>query len=397
MFEQKKNLNVLFLIFAFLIIFGIGFFVGKGQVVCRVCPPEQVDFSLFWETWNKLSQQYVDSSKVDTQKMIYGAISGMVSSVGDPYTTFFPPPAAKQFLDDVTGKFEGIGVEVGIKNGQLQVVSPLEGTPGQKAGLRAGDVIVKIGDKLTSDMTVEDAVNQIKGPKGTEVKLTIARAGWDSPKEFSIKRDLINVPSLKWDLISKNNSSEKNVAYIRIFQFSENAGTDFANAANEILKSPAKEIVLDLRDNPGGYLEVAQDIAGWFLERGQIVTSEDFNGKRTNVVSKTEGNSKLLKYPLVVLINQGSASASEILSAALRDNRGAKLVGVTSFGKGSVQELENLSGKSSIKITVAHWLTPKGNQINGVGLTPDVKSEMTEDDYKNGKDPQLEKALEILN
>jgi carboxyl-terminal processing protease len=274
----------------------------------------------------------------------------------------------------------------------------LEGTPAKKAGLRAGDKIIKVGDKLTTDLSLEEAVKLIKGPKGTEVKLTISREGWQETKEFTIKRDVISIPSLKWELISKDkgNEQKKDIAYIKIYQFSDKTSLDFRKTANEILRSPAKKIILDLRDNPGGYLEVAQEIAGWFLERGQIVTAEDFNKKKETIYFKAEGNSRLLNYPIVVIVNQGTASASEILAAALRDNRGVKIVGETSFGKGSVQELENLSKKSSLKITVANWLTPKGRQINSIGLEPDVKVEMTDEDYEQNRDPQLEKALEIL-
>jgi carboxyl-terminal processing protease len=395
---EKKNLNYIFLVFAFLFIFGIGFLAGKNQAVCRVCAPEQVDFSLFWEAWNKLSEKYVNPEKLNQEKMIYGAISGMVNSLGDAYTTFFPPPEAQRFLEEVSGQFEGIGIEIGIKKGQVQVISPLEGTQAKRAGLRAGDIIIKVDDKIIADLAIEEVIKLIKGPKGTEVKLTMARDGWTENKDFKIKRDVIKIPSLKWELISENGESEqnKNIAYIKIFQFSEKASLDFSKAANEILRSGAEKIVLDLRDNPGGYLEVAQEIAGWFLERGQIVTSEDFNKKKETIYFKAEGNSRLLNYPVVIIINQGTASASEILAAALRDNKGVKITGTTSFGKGSVQELEYLAKKSSLKITVANWLTPKGSQINSVGLEPDVKVEMTENDYEAQKDPQLEKALEIL-
>lgn len=394
----KRNLNYIFLVFAFLIIFGIGFWVGKLETTCRVCAPEEVNLSLFWEAWNKLFEKYVEPKKLDTEKMIYGAISGMVDSLDDPYTIFLPPQETQKFLEEVSGQFQGIGIEIGVKKGQLQVISPLEGTPAKKAGLRAGDKIIKVDDKLTANLSIEEAVKLIKGPKGTEVVLTIAREGWQDTKEFKIKRDIINVPSLKWELISKNKQAKepKDIAHIKIYQFSEKAGFEFRKAANEILRSPAKKIILDLRNNPGGYLEVAQEIAGWFLERGEIVTSEDFNNKKETIYFKAKGNSRLLNYPLVVIINQGTASASEILAAALRDNRGVKIIGEKSFGKGSVQELENLSKKSSLKITVANWLTPKGSQINGLGLEPDVKVEMTDEDYEQDRDPQLDKALEIL-
>lgn len=387
---KKNNYKLILLSFLFIAIFSVGFFAGKYQVQCRVCAPEQVNMSLFWEAWNKLSEKYVNPAKLDTQKMIYGAISGMVSSIGDPYTSFFEPAETKSFIEDVSGQFEGIGVEVGIKNNQLQVISPIEGSPAKKAGLKAGDKIIKVDDFLTANLSVEEAVKKIKGKKGTEVTLTISRDGLEKTMEITIRRDVIIVPSLKWEL------KENNIAYIRIYQFSEKTGIDFSKTANEILRSSTEKIVLDLRGNPGGYLEVAQDIAGWFLEKGQIVAIEDFKNKKERIYLKAEGNSKLLKYPTVILMDQGSASASEILASALADNRKIKLVGETSFGKGSVQELQDLSGKSSLKITIANWLTPKENLITDKGIEPDFKVEVTDKDIELNIDRQLDKAIEIL-
>jgi carboxyl-terminal processing protease len=290
----------------------------------------------------------------------------------------------------VSGRFEGIGAEIGERKGQIQIIAPLEGTPAQKAGLRAGDKIIKINETLTTDLSVDEAVDLIRGPKGTEVTLSIFREGWNSPKEIKIKRAIIEVPSIKWEL------KDSDIAYIKLSQFSQNADTDFQNAAIEIIRSPAKKIILDLRNNPGGYLEISKEIGGWFLEKNQTVVIEDFQKSGDKKYYNAEGNSKLLTYPIVVLINKGSASASEILAAALRDNRGVKLIGETSYGKGSVQELEKLRGGSTIKITVAKWLTPKGNLIDGVGLEPDIKVEMTDKDYDEDKDPQLDKALEMI-
>jgi len=390
--QIKRKIVIVFLIL-FLVAAGFagGFFFGKFQVTCPVCQPEQVDFSLFWESWKVLEEKFVDHSKLDVQKMIYGAVSGMVKSLGDPYTIFLNPEETKKFREDVRGTFEGIGAEIGIKKGQLLIIAPLEGTPAQRAGLRSGDKILKINDISSTDLTIEEAVTLIRGLKGTEVILTIFREGWDKSKEIKIIRDTILVPSLKWEL--KN----QDIAYIKIYQFSEKASLDFMLAAIEILNSPTKKIILDLRDNPGGYLEVAQDIAGWFLERGDIVAIEDFGSKHEKKEYKAEGPSRFLEYPVVILINQGSASGSEILAGALRDNRQIKLIGEKSFGKGSVQELEELREGSSLKITVAKWLTPKGDTITDKGLETDIKVEMTEEDYEQDKDPQLDKAIEIIN
>lgn len=393
----KRKIIFVFLISFLLIIlisgvFLVGFLLGNytGESQCKICPAEDIDFSLFWETYYKLQEKFVNPEKIDPNKIIYGAISGMVKSLEDPYTVFFSPEETKRFVEDTKGIFEGIGIEIGIRKGQLQVIAPLEGTPAQKAGLRAGDEIIKVNDTITSDLTIEEAINLIRGPKGTEVTLTIFRQEWTKTKEVKIVRDVIRAPSLKWEI--KNND----IAYLKLYQFSESAGSDFNEAAIEILKSPAKKIILDLRNNPGGFLEVAQDIAGWFLEKGQIVIIEDFGAKQEKKEYKAKGNAKFLSYPTVILINQGSASGAEILAGALRDNRNIKLIGEKSFGKGSVQELEKLREESSLKITVAKWLTPKGQLIADVGLEPDIKVEMTEEDYEQERDPQLDKALEVI-
>ena len=388
--KLKKFLTSFFLVFAILTSFGLGNYFGKSQ--CKICPPEEIDFSLFWEAYHKLQDNFVDKGKFDNQKILYGAISGMVKSLGDPYTVFFSPEENKRFEEDVKGVFEGVGMEVGIKKGQLQVIAPLEGTPAQRAGLRPGDKIIKINDTETSNLTIDEAVNLIRGPKGTQVTLTIFREEWEKTKEIKIVRDVIEVPSLKWEI--KEIDGQK-IAYIQLYQFSENASFDFRKAAIEILTSPAQRIILDLRNNPGGYLEVAQDITGWFLEKGKIVVIEDF-GQGNEQEYKAQGPGTFSDYKIMILINQGSASASEILAGALRDNRGILLIGEKSFGKGSVQELEELKEGSSLKITVAKWLTPKGQLITDVGLEPDIKAEMTEEDYEQDKDPQLDKAIEII-
>ena len=277
----------------------------------------------------------------------------------------------------------------------MQVIAPLEDTPAKEAGLLAGDKILQIDGKSTIDMTIDDAVNLIRGPKGSKVTLTIAREGLDAPKDVEITRNVINVPSLRWEL--KDIADNKKMAYIKIHQFSENAGFDFSVAAREILDSPAQGIILDLRNNPGGYLEVSQDIAGWFLKQGDVVTIEDYGGKQDQELYKAFGSSKLIDYPIVVIMNQGTASASEILAGALRDNRGVQLIGEKSFGKGSVQELSDLRGGSFLKVTVAHWLTPKGDLIDDEGLEPDVAVEISPEDINSGNDPQLSKAIEILS
>lgn len=396
---MKRKFIVFFFVLIILGAFGLGFYFGKIQILptpptgiinTELGQPEKIDFSLFWEAWRVLEKNYIDSEKIDYRKMLYGAISGLVDSLKDPYTVFLPPEDAKIFKEDVSGEFQGVGMEIGMKNGELTVIAPLEGTPADRAGLRAGDKIIKIDDLFTRGIIIDEAVKLIRGPRGTEVVLTIFREGWSETKEFKIVREIIEIPSIKWEVLASN----ENIAYIKIYHFSEAARSAFWQAATEILNSRAQKIILDLRNNPGGYLEVAQDIAGWFLEKGQIVTIEDFGGKEEKKEYKSKGPSQLLSYPLVILINGGSASGSEILAGALQDNRGIKLIGEKSFGKGSVQELKELK-EGSMKITIARWLTPKGNLITDKGLEPDIIVKITEEDYNEGRDPQLDKAIEI--
>ena len=370
--------------------FSFGFWAGKLQAICPFCAPGDVDLSLFWQAYYKLQEKFVSPEKIDQQKIIYGAISGMVKTLGDPYTVFLNPEEAQKFEQELSGFFEGIGMEIGIKKDQLTIVSPVEGTPAQQAGLRAGDKILKINNKDTFDLSIEEAVTLIRGPKGTEVILTILRNGWDKPKEFKITRDIIKIPTLEWKLI------DNDIAYLHIYQFNQVLTSDFIKAAVEILNSPAKKIIIDLRNNPGGYLDVSVDVAGWFLEKNNVVAIEDFGANKDQTIYKNERRGDFSQYPIVVLINQGTASASEIMAGALKDNRNIKLIGEKSFGKGSVQEMVDLRGGSEIKITIAKWLTPKGTSISDTGLEPDVKIERTEKDYEENKDPQLEKAIEIV-
>ncbi len=387
----KKIFCPIVLIVCFVAVFGLGIWVGVAKIAYHVPQPGTIDFSLFWDAYNKLEQNFIDPSKIADQKIIYGAIEGMTNSLGDPYTDFFDPDQAQRFQQDLSGSFDGIGVEVGMKKDLLTVIAPLKGTPGEQAGLKSGDIIVKIDGQDTGNMTIGDAVGLIRGQKETSVTLTILRDDWTQTKDIEIVRDTIKVPSMDWSL--KNGD----VAYIQIYQFDETLPSDFSAAALKILQSPAKKIILDLRDDPGGYLSAAQEIAGWFLQKGQTVTIEDFGKGKEQQIYKTEGSANLANYPIVVLINQGSASASEILAGALRDDRGVQLIGTKSFGKGCVQEVINLRGGSFLKITIANWLTPKGGSISEVGLTPDVKIDITDQDIQSQKDPQLDKALEIVN
>lgn len=359
--------------------------------------PQDVDFSLFWKAWNTLDDKYVDDSKIDYQKMLYGAISGMVNSLGDPYTVFFEPVTSKKFQEEIKGSFGGVGIEVGKKNDVLTVIAPLKDTPAFKAGIQSGDRIVKIDGKPTAGMAIDDAVNMIRGKKGTKVTLTILNAKNES-KDFVLIRDTISVPTVEWKLLDSNG---KKVAYMHIYAFNENVDSEFKKATEEILKSNAQALIVDLRNNPGGLLDSAINLAGSFVEKGQPVVSEIFgNGLKNEFPSR--GNAALKKYPAVLLVNGGSASASEILAGALHDNLKLKLIGEKTYGKGSVQELDGLGDGSSLKVTIAKWYTPSGVSISEKGIEPDIKVELTDDQKKDmilgdpEKDLQLQKALEVL-
>jgi len=317
-----------------------------------------------------------------TERMIHGAIQGMVESLKDPYTSFFNPEKTKRFIDDADGKFDGIGIEITSGDRWIQVVSPLKETPAEKAGILPGDSIVKINEFETIGMSSEEAANLIRGEKGTDVTLYVVRdfSIESKPKEFIITRDTIQVPSISWNII------DDKIAMINLYHFNKNSYLEFKEIALDIIKSSVKGIVLDLRNNPGGYLDVSKEIGGLFLEEGSIFVIE--SSTKGQNPETPNGTGRLSEYPIIILMNKGSASASEILAGALRDNRSIKIVGQTSFGKGSIQRLRRLSDGSSIKITVAQWLTPSEKNITGKGLIPDIEI----DDF----DLQTEKAIELI-
>ena len=363
--------------------------------------PDYVDFSLFWDTWNSLHNKYVDEEKLDTKKLLYGAIQGMVDSIGDPYTVFFEPPESKKFQEEISGSFGGVGIEIGKREGVLTVIAPIKDTPAYKAGLKAGDKILRVDNEPTADLSIEEVVNLIRGKRGTPVVLTISSNSTNT-RDIEIIRDTIKIPVIEWTMLE---SGEKKVAYLKVFTFNQNVDSEFQKAAQEILKSEAERLIVDFRNNPGGLLDSAINIAGWFLDKDQIVTVEAFrDGSRNEFRSK--GNGSLKVYPTVLLINGGSASASEIVAGALHDNKGVRLVGEKTFGKGSVQELEKFKDGSSLKVTVAKWLTPNGISISDTGIEPDIKVELPKEEIEKeefefelgtpGKDPQLDKALEII-
>lgn len=357
-------------------------------IINKKSQEDTIDFSLFWKVWEILKDKYVDKTKLDAHELFYGAIDGMLAATGDPYTTFFSPKENQAFNEEISGTFEGIGAEMAMKDDVITIVAPLEGAPAEKAGLLAGDKIVKIDDVISSNYSLDEAVKHIRGPKGTTVKLTIFREGEEETRDVVVKRDEILVKSVRMEM------KEGNIAYIRVNRFGEDTKRGFQDAVRQSLTQKVGGLIVDLRNNPGGFLETAIDMGSLMLPSGKVVViEEDGQGKRKELTAR--GGDVLSHVPTVVLINEGSASASEILAGALRDNRdNVVLVGKKSFGKGSVQELIPVSKDTSVKVTVARWLTPSGKQIHKVGISPDVEVGMTIDDRNNKRDPQLDKAME---
>lgn len=353
-----------------------------------------VDFNLFWKVWDTIDSSYYDKTKIDVSKMVYGAISGMVSGLGDPYTAFLPPEENKVVEEDLSGSFQGIGIQIGFKGKNLAVIAPLPKSPAERAGIKSGDLIVGIIDTdkkievSTQGMNLNDAVKIIRGKAGSKVTLVLLRG--DSSESFKkeIVRESIDVPSVSVAYINDN------IAHIKLSKFGADTNTEWQKIVSEVTnhKPQITSIVLDLRNNPGGYMQSAVDIAGEFMKKGSLVVVEDkgLNGK---IEYRTDREGKLLKIKTVVLVNGGSASASEILSGALSENLGFKLIGDKTFGKGTIQEPLQLEKGSSLHITIAKWLTPKENWVHGKGIEPDVKVEDKDDTVE---DEQLSTAISEL-
>ncbi|MEO5928282.1 MAG: S41 family peptidase [Patescibacteria group bacterium] len=357
-----------------------------------------VDFNQFWDLWQLMETKFY-KQPLDEQTMLYGAMQGLAASAGDPYTVFFEPKVAEEFSNSLNGKFEGIGAEIGIKDDQLQVIAPLPDSPAEKAGVLAGDAILMIDATSTDAMTVDQAVSIIRGDKGTSVTLTIGRftvtKGTDGkekkePKslDITIVRDTIVVKSVKVAY------PKDGIALITVTNFNSDTADLFAKAVDEVTSKNVKGVILDLRNDPGGFLDRATAVAGEWVG-DQPVVSERRQGKIVDEFRGT-GSGKLHGIPTIVLVNEGSASASEIVAGALQDYGEAKLVGKKTFGKGSVQDYTELDNGAAVKITVAEWLTPKGRSINKIGIDPDIVVDRTEEDYHADRDPQLQKAIDLL-
>lgn len=385
-------------------VFGLGFLAGRenyqlslqgGRVTFSHQTPrnETVDFSLFWEVYDVVQKSYYDKSKIDGQKILYGAIQGMVASLGDPYTSFLTPDQNKDVKAELAGTYEGVGIQLGYKDNKLVVIAPLEGTPAKAAGVKAGDRIVKIGDKPTEALSLPDAVGLIRGSAGTKISLTLLREGASDPYRVELTRAKIQVKSVEFT------DKGGGIGLIKLSRFADNTNTEWTAAVDQVASAGSRVMILDLRDDPGGYLQSAVFVGSEFISSG-VVVKQDTAGRVSDFSVFRSG--RLTNIPMVVLINKGSASASEIVAGALQDYGRATLVGEQSFGKGTIQEVEDVSCAKadnstcpSLHLTTAKWLTPKGRWINGTGLTPDIKVNLTDDDFKAGRDPQMDRAVEV--
>lgn len=413
--NQKKISYILSGLMIVIVVFFIGKYIGQRDLLAdsrSIRIPEGIDitdeqFEPFWKVWKIINEKFVTATTTDSQKRVYGAIQGLASSQGDPYTVFFPPEENTNFKSDIAGNFEGVGMEIGLKDGMLTVVSPLKGSPAEKAGVRPGEKIVKIGDKMVSDLPVEKAVKLIRGPKGTIIKITFLKSTGEQI-ERSITRDVIDIPTIEKGL--KNSSTGSSTATtdlngkigdiytIRLYSFTAQSSRLFREAMRDFVLSGSHKLIIDLRGNPGGYLDAAWDMASWFLPVGTTVVTEDFGGKAMNQVYRSKGYNifdKNLK--VLILVDGGSASASEILAGALKENGVARLVGSKTFGKGSVQELVPITDDTSFKVTIARWLTPSGHNLSHDGLVPDFEVKPSQKDIDAKKDVVMDKALEILS
>ena len=411
------------LIVAFLVLAGgAGYWLGEQKVSVSVSPDKKivvnqnppaavsVDFALFWDVWQRLLRYYFDAASIDIQKMVYSAITGMVGSLGDPYTVFLPPKENKEFKEDIGGAFEGIGAQLGLKDTRIIVIAPLKESPAEKAGIRPSDWIIKVNDEETAGWTVPQAVTKIRGPKGTTVTLNILHENEQKPIDLTIVRDTIKVPSVEaWvkkvreieeigglEEVGKLDQNQK-IAYMRLSRFGDRTNEEWEKAVSAVLAAQKangklKGLVFDLRNNPGGYLDGSVFIASEFVESGTVVSQVNSDGTRDNFSVNRRG--KLIDIPMIILVNKGSASAAEIAAGALRDLKRAKLVGETTFGKGSVQTPQELAGGAGLHITTGKWLLPSGDSIDKVGVKPDV--EIALESTEASRDAQLAKAVELL-
>lgn len=400
--NRERYTQVLTSLLIAAILFTAGFYTGKGNSSYDVSSQflnatstEKGDLGPFWTAWKLLDEKFAPVSsttpKVDSQVKIWGAIQGLAASYGDPYTVFFPPVESKNFEEEISGSFGGVGMEIGIQDGVLTVVAPLKNTPAEVAGVKAGDKIISIGDAPALNMATEEAIKLIRGEPGTSIVVTFARKGVKDPIVKTLIRANIEIPTINTKLLPEN------VFVIELYSFSAISPNLFRGALREFVESGSDKLVLDLRNNPGGYLEAALDMASWFLPTGKVVVTENFGEGKEPKIYRSKGYDIFTdKLKFAILVNEGSASASEILAGALKEYNKATLIGNKTFGKGSVQELVPVTGDTSLKITVAHWFTPLGKSISNGGLTPDIEVKLTPENTKDGKDPVMDAAVKFL-
>ncbi len=356
--------------------------------------PNSVDFAPFWKAWNIINEKFVPlgttTPDVANDQKVWGAVAGLAASLNDPYTAFLPPIESELFEADINGNFEGVGMEIGIRDDILTVISPLENTPAKRAGIRSGDKILEIDEKTTLGLTIDEAVQLIRGERGSTVEFTLLRNNGQDPFKVSVTRGVIDIPSTDSYL------RDDGVYVIRLFNFSAVAADEFRQALRGFILSGSDTLILDLRGNAGGFLQAAIDMASWFLPSGDVVVKEDFGQGKEPRVYRSKGYDIFgPDFSMVILVDGGTASASEILAGALSEHGVATLVGTQTFGKGSVQELIPITTDTNLKITIARWLTPKGVSISQNGLTPDIIVELPNGDLEFS-DTQMEKAAELL-
>ena len=399
--RAKKYISVYLTAILLFLALGTGIFLGQSFVLKkdvtnaqsvqtifldRLSNHSSINFDQFWTVWDIIKDRYVKKDKLEDKEMFYGAVQGLVASLGDPYSIYLPPKAAEEFNHDLSGELNGIGAEIGIRNSELVVIAPLPDTPAAKAGLLPGDKILSINGESSTGLDINTAVNKIRGPAKTFVALTISRNG--QIRDLAIVRAKINVPSVTYVL------KPGNIAYVRVLQFNESTMKDFSRYIEKIKQQKVKGVVLDLRNNPGGYLETAVDFASEWIPVGAIVSEKDVQGE-TNIHT-TRGEHRLEGIKTIVLVNKGSASASEIVAGALQDHGKATIMGEKTFGKGSVQDYREFVDGSALKLTVAEWCTPGEKNINENGITPDVVFKQDYDKEKPGQDTMLQKALTMF-
>jgi len=393
--SQKPLGNLAYVIIIGAVLFTGGFLTGIGQTNRgSVEASEGLNMDNFWMTFNIIEEGFVSTDsefELNKEDLVNGAISGMVKSLGDPYSVFFTPEENKEFQESIKGNFSGVGMEVGMEDNVLKVIAPLKETPAERSGIKAGDVIFAIDGVTTVGKSVDESISLIRGEKGTEVVITVLREKEEASIDISIIRDVIEIPSLRTE-------TRDGVFVISLYNFTGSVKRDFKNALSEFIRSGERKMILDLRGNPGGYLGASIDIAGYFLEEGKVVLREDFGPTRKEKILRSSGGVfGPGEIELVILIDGGSASASEIVAGALSEHGVGITMGTQTFGKGSVQELVPVSKDTSLKITIAKWLTPEGVSISENGLTPDIIVEFEEEDAETLYDRQLEEAIKLLN